>query len=210
MDADGGGWMGRPTTDAHAHEPDIFPARTPADVDKEHFREGKSVAFWNEYRFDGTLQSLKGLVDEIGPTVTSSSDARYWAYHVFRSSFFLGQGAASLFASSGFTPGAGGGNPTPLLGGNGMMSRAGVTAVTRLLAEVVQVYKQDLAHINAGTYVAPYDMHPRHRQFNPLYVAEKTARFLTEAAANLAKARAARATPPSGATKDAMTKVLSI
>ena len=198
-DTDAGGWMGRPTTDANAmneEDPDIFPARTPADVDREFFREGDSVKRWNEWRFDGTPEGFKKLIDDIAPTITSQFDARYWAYHVFRSSWFLGQGAAGLLASSVLTRsssgggGGGGGGANPIAEDGGV--RAGISAGTRLMAEAVQVYKQDLGHINAGMYKAPYDMDPRHRQFNPLYVADKTARFLSEATSTLAKNRAAK------------------
>jgi hypothetical protein len=107
------GWMGRPATDADAantsavHEDDteMFPSRTPADVDAEHFRQGASVEFWNAWKFDDTPGGFKKLADDIAPTITSASDARYWTYHVFRSSWFLGQGAAvGLYKSNPVYP----------------------------------------------------------------------------------------------------------
>ena len=194
--------MGRPETDARLDDVDVFPARTPAEVDREHFREGASVRFWNEWRFEGTPGAVKALVDSVTSTLASPSDARYWAYHVFRSSWFLGQGAASLLAQTIATRGAGA-NPIGADGGLGTKAAAGA----RLFAEALTAYKQDLAHINEGKYRPPYDMDPRHRQFNPLYVADKTARFLSEAAATLAKNRAARSTGAASGAADDLTKV---
>jgi hypothetical protein len=53
--------------------------------------------------------------------------------------------------------------------------------------------KPSIRSYTAGTFVAPYDMHPQHRQFSPLYVADKTTKFLKEAAAALQRNRAAKA-----------------
>ena len=58
------------------------------------------------------------------------------------------------------------------------------------------MYAQDLAHVNAGTYRAPYDMTElRHRQYDPMFVAKKTARFISEASSTLRKNTRARTDP---------------
>ena len=190
------GWMGRPATDARADDEDeYFPARTPADDDRAHFREGPSVAFWNTWRFDESdrARGVRSILEQIAAATVTPFDARYWAYHIFRSSWFLGQGAAGLLASAALGPGAVG---NPLSGDGGGGVRAGVAAGARLFAEAVQVYAQDLAHVNAGTYRAPYDMTElRHRQYDPLFVAKKTARFISEASSTLRKNARARADP---------------
>lgn len=188
------GWMGRPATDARADDEDeYFPARTPADDDRAHFRESPSVAFWNAWRFDESdgARGVRSLLEQITAATKTPFDARYWAYHIFRSSWFLGQGAAGLLASAAVGTGAVG---NPLSGDGGV--RAGVAAGARLFAEAVQVYAQDLAHVNAGTYRAPYDMTElRHRQYDPMFVAKKTARFISEASSTLRKNTRARTDP---------------
>ena len=51
------------------------------------------------------------------------------------------------------------------------------------------MFEQDLQHINAGTYKAPYDMDPRHRQFDPRFVLDKTMKFMAEATATRLRRR---------------------
>lgn len=187
MDRDGPlpGWMGRPTTDANRplkDDNELFPARTPADVDREHFREGESVGFWKEWSHDDTKSSstsFSDILSQIAAATKTPADARYWAYHVFRSGWFLGQGAAGVLASTL----AGRGEDPPSLA----RARAGVGAAERLVNEAVQVYTQDLGRINSGVHKPPYDMDPRHRQFNPAFVADRTVRFLSEAKSTLEK-----------------------
>jgi|TARA_B110000967_G_scaffold20271_1_gene18880 ubiquinone/menaquinone biosynthesis C-methylase UbiE len=185
LDRDGPGWMGRPATDAKLPLEDadeLFPARTPADVDREHFREAPSVRFWNEWSHDDTKSpstSVSHILSQIAAATKTPADARYWAYHVFRSSWFIGQGAAGMLASS--LAGMAEGKPSL------SKARAGAGAANRLVIEATQVYTQDLARINSGTHKPPWDMDPKHRQFNPVFVADRTVRFLSEAKSTLEK-----------------------
>ena len=97
------GWMGRPETDANRPDEEFIPARTPADVDREHFREAPSVRFWNAWSHDDSKSPAASVADvlaQISAATKSPADAAYWAYHVFRSSWFLGQGAAGMLVSS--------------------------------------------------------------------------------------------------------------
>lgn len=181
------GWMGRPETDANRPNEEFIPARTPADVDREHFREAPSVRFWNAWSHDDSKSPAASVADvlaQISAATKSPADAAYWAYHVFRSSWFLGQGAAGVLVSS-----AAGAGPeaAPTLS----RARAGAAAAERLVSEAVQVYAQDLKRVNDGTHRAPYDMDPRHRQFNPAFVADKSLRFASEARSTLRKHAAA-------------------
>ena len=181
------GWMGRPETDANRPEEEFLPARTPADVDREHFREAPSVRFWNAWRHDDSKSPAASVADilaQISAATKSPADAAYWAYHVFRSSWFLGQGAAGMLVSS--VAGAGP-DAAPTLS----RARAGAAAAERLVSEAVQVYAQDLKRVNDGTHRPPYDMDPRHRQFNPAFVADKSLRFASEARSTLRKHAAA-------------------
>lgn len=181
------GWMGRPETDANRPNEEFIPARTPADVDREHFREAPSVRFWNAWSHDDSKSPAASVADvlaQISAATKSPADAAYWAYHVFRSSWFLGQGAAGMLVSS--VAGAGP-EAAPTLS----RARAGAAAAERLVSEAVQVYAQDLKRVNDGTHRAPYDMDPRHRQFNPAFVADKSLRFASEARSTLRKHAAA-------------------
>ena len=56
------------------------------------------MKFWNEWVFDGTSDGLGRLVAGVAPTIKTRSDAAYWAYHLFRTSWFMGQGATGLLA----------------------------------------------------------------------------------------------------------------
>ena len=181
------GWMGRPETDANRPMEEFLPARTPADVDREHFREAPSVRFWNTWRHDDSKSPAASVADvlaQISAATKSPADAAYWAYHVFRSSWFIGQGAAGMLVSSVT---GGGPDAAPTLS----RARAGAAAAERLVSEAVQVYKQDLKRVNDGTHRAPYDMDLRHRQFNPAFVADKSLRFASEARSTLRKHAAA-------------------
>ena len=55
------------------------------------------------------------------------------------------------------------------------VSPEGLAAV---LSSQAELYRQELEHIQAGLYRAPFDADPRHRQWQPSYVAEKAARLL--------------------------------
>ena len=206
--SDAPGWMARPETDARAFaddEDDHFPARTPADDDRDHFREGPSVSHWSAWRVDdaggagaGAANAFRAVFERLGASSRSPADARYWAYHLLRGSWFLGQGAAGMFAAralSAFDGAArdssGGGRSGGGALGGGLTD--GVAAGARLVAEAARVFEQDLQHINAGTYKAPYDMDPRHRQFDPRFVLDKTMKFMAEATATLRKNDRARA-----------------
>ena len=110
------GWMGRPESDSRAftgEDAERGDVRTPADSDREHFRENPSVALWSEWGFDGTPEGARALFTECVSSARTPRDAAYWAYHVARSSWVLGQGAAGIIASSlgGLGGPSGGGAP---------------------------------------------------------------------------------------------------
>jgi len=101
----------------------------------------------------------------------SPSEAAYWGYHSLRSSWFLGQGILGLTASGVM------GNPL-----TGARREAALSQARSLFSEAMMTFAQDLRNIKAGLYRAPWDASDlRHRQFNPLRVAMKTAMFVREA-----------------------------
>ena len=123
------GWMGRPESDSRAftgEDAERGDVRTPADSDREHFRENPSVALWSEWGFDGTPEGARALFTECVSSARTPRDAAYWAYHVARSSWFLGQGAAGIIASSlgGLGGPSGGGAPSPEAAAKGASARS--------------------------------------------------------------------------------------
>ena len=161
--------------------------RTHARGPDRPLRENPSVASNEEVRrHAGGSESLTRMPS----SARTSRDAAYWVYHVARSSWFLGQALLVFlrpprrwWRSSAGVPWRRRQHP--------LRDHRGLQADGRGAPDV----QVDLAHINAGTYKAPYDMNPNHRQFNPAYVRSKTARFLTEAASTL------RRTEPRGGRK---------
>ena len=161
-----------------------------AELDSLKFELGPSVKFWKEWTRTSPLDDLANFVQNpnsfeikasssIYPATLSdwglddTRNAGYWGYHLFRSSFFVAQAAAGLAAA----------NASQQTGNSVGM----ITTQTGLgmYMEALQMFRQDLANINAGHYKAPYDMDPRHRQFDPMFVLERSRRFLKEASATL-------------------------
>ena len=135
------GWLGRPETDSrpsNSEDTERGDVRTPADSDRDHFRENPSVALWNEWRFDGTPEGARALLLECASSARTPRDAAYWAYHVARSSWFLGQGAAGILASSLSGGGGPSGGGAPLAGDGSI--RSGIIAGSRLMAEACLLY----------------------------------------------------------------------
>jgi hypothetical protein len=46
-----------------------------------------------------------------------------------------------------------------------------------LYGSQAELYRRELEHISSGLIRAPYDANPRHRQWSPLYIADKTRRL---------------------------------
>ncbi|KAL6778348.1 COQ5B [Auxenochlorella protothecoides x Auxenochlorella symbiontica] len=174
----------------------VTPAATPAAMtypglnDDLRFQQHWSVAMWRDFKAsdlfpEGGNSSLTGRLGEAarslreGVTATGAlkniDHARYWAYHVSRTSFFLLQAIVGLFiAQSGGSAGSASATPTKL--------ETIVTGARGPLAEVLLMYYQDLQNIKEGKYGFPWDMETvRHRQFNPLFVLQRAAAFMGEA-----------------------------
>lgn len=171
--------------------------RPPADIDREKFQQHWSVEMWRTFypqrwldaldneaeplagRAQGFVETLREAVASSG-LLASTDAARYWAYHLGRSGFFLVQGMVGLLAARA------------ALGGNaqsGAMNR--MEEVFRRgwagpVTEALLTYYQDWTNIQEGKYALPWDMTTSgHRQFNPLFVAQRGAAFVREAADTL-------------------------
>jgi ubiquinone/menaquinone biosynthesis C-methylase UbiE len=165
---------------------------SPGDDDRTRFQLHWSVDMWQSFypskwveglddpntpvpdRIRQFTETLTNAVSTAG-ILGSSETARYWAYHLSRTGFFVVQGLAGLLASraSNGTDG-----PSPLL-----RSTRGVAGP---LTEAMLMFYQDHELIKEGKYALPWDMTTSgHRQFNPLYVLQRSAAFLNEASQTL-------------------------
>ncbi|EFJ52589.1 hypothetical protein VOLCADRAFT_103078 [Volvox carteri f. nagariensis] len=148
--------------------------------------------------------------------------ATYWTYHSARLTFFVGQAVTGLLAhhlaetlpsnlpgfsswltssttsglrstsaqtSANITTGAG--FKTPL---ERILSNAGQEMMTRV-AEALAAFQQDYDNIRGGYYPLPWDMSPRHRQNNPLFMLVRTAQSVRESTATLRRRVRSQAEP---------------
>ncbi|XRB01735.1 methyltransferase [Pycnococcus provasolii] len=186
------------------------PEARPGAVDRTNFACDDSCDFWTEWTYSdlpggGGVESLLDQLRALQSSATSTEAFTYWGYHIARTLFFTVQGAAGLVYSRGgmarnpFTQARVGNTGNQVSsestltadGGDAADSldaSLGVSTIARLVAETIAAYRIDLKRIEAGYFKAPYDMNPAHRQFNPLYVADKARRFFDEANRTLERA----------------------
>ena len=180
------GWMGRPETDANRPNEEFIPARTP--------RTSTASTSARPRRYvSGTRGATTTPSPPRRPSRTSSrrsprrpSPPR--TPRTGRTTSSAARGSSGRARRAGWFPPSPGLDPKPR---RRLRARAGAAAAERLVSEAVQVYAQDLKRVNDGTHRAPYDMDPRHRQFNPAFVADKSLRFASEARSTLRKHAAA-------------------
>ncbi len=173
----------QPDASAGVHASDAAPPVTPGELDARHgFAEGESVAFWRSWKPGDALGglSLAGALSAAASEAPDAASVRYWAYHLLRLGFFSAQGVAGLAASGQLAAGQ-----HPLTGERGSEA---VTRSAKLVLEALATFRQDCSFIRRGAYREPWDMSElRHRQFNPLFVLDRGARFLAEARATLSR-----------------------
>lgn len=183
-----------------AEEPSEQPRQLlPGDLDTMHgFVEGESVAFWRAWRLDDAAAGSSGsgsggggnggglsmLRDRLATNLSSDpvTAAQYFSYHAVRTSFFMLNAYAGLFYADRARQGAGDAMP------NGMSTSSVQSALPSLgynLGEVSAMYLQDFENIRRGEYKLPWDASVRHRQSNPLFIANKVRNFVGEAARTL-------------------------
>ncbi|KAI7837521.1 hypothetical protein COHA_008657 [Chlorella ohadii] len=175
---------------------------SPGDDDRTRFQLHWSVDMWKPFYPSKWVASLEDpntpvpdRIRQFTETLTNavstagilgnSETARYWAYHLSRTGFFAVQGVASLLASraaNGSDP------PSPVL-----RTASGVAGP---VTEAMLMYYQDHENIKEGKYALPWDMASlNHRQFNPLYVLQRSAAFLNEATQTLRRRGEGKADP---------------
>lgn len=195
-----------PVSSMPAEEPLALPEATPeqpqpgafpADDDAKRFQLHWSVDMWRTFYPSKWLESIgdqsapvpdriRAFTDTLTSAVStagilgSTEAARYWAYHLTRSGFFMLQGLASLLVTRAA---AGRDTEAPALTRFEEMVRRSWSGPT---TEAMLMFWQDHENIKEGRYVLPWDMTtPGHRQYNPLFVLQRGAAFLQEAVATL-------------------------
>jgi len=144
----------------------------PGDLDSEYFREDKSVKFW---RGNAGGPPTREELQKIAQGIESPVEAAYWMYSLGRAAFFTlvgAQGFRSFFsdiiadaqkhniaeAKADAPP------DVPL-----------ARILGSLVGESIRTYRQELEYIKADKFKMPYDMEPRHRQFDPRFIFQSMA-----------------------------------
>lgn len=170
--AEGGGM---PESDAET----VFPGQLDT---LNGFTEGESVSFWRNWQWDDpTGQSgIASLRDRMAAKLLSDplQGGSYLGYHAVRTSFFLLNAYAGLFASDRAREGSSGRSQLPS-GISTSVSKA-FPQLGYNLGEVGAMYMQDYDNINRGLYKLPWDMSIRHKQSNPLFIASRVRAFINE------------------------------
>lgn len=169
----------------------------PGDDDATRFQLHWSVNMWRPFEATKWLQNIdneaapvpdriRAFTETLTNAVStagvlgSSDAARYWAYHLTRSGFFSVQGLAGLLATRNAS---GRDENSPAVNRFEWLFRRGWAGP---LTEAMLTYYQDFENIKEGKYGLPWDMVDfSHRQFNPLFILQRGAAFLSEATATL-------------------------
>lgn len=169
-------------------------------LDENHlFKCTGSVEYWRNFQRDGFQSPQENLLEisNISRRFITSQDSDaiiYWAKHVGRSSYFLGNAALGTIAS-GLHERFVTNNNNNSDGSDGKEESRGITlpfninssSATRILLEAFLCYEQDYKQISSGSYLQPWDMELNHRQSSPINVLTQTGRFVNEAIATLAR-----------------------
>eukprot|EP01024_Parvocaulis_polyphysoides_P034659 TRINITY_DN306_c1_g1_i4.p1 TRINITY_DN306_c1_g1~~TRINITY_DN306_c1_g1_i4.p1 ORF type:complete len:508 (+),score=73.91 TRINITY_DN306_c1_g1_i4:96-1619(+) len=170
----------------------------PGILDNNYFKEGEDVKFWRHHYFTESkngpnLQSVEGL-NKFGQVLLEAfisarifrdeTSVRYWAYHIFRTAFFITLGFTGALTSQVLNQ-----NQSPILFEEETLNGKQGLDVAKLLkllffgppAEAMVAYKQDLKNIQQGLYKLPWDMTtPQHHQYDPEFVVKNSIDLVKE------------------------------
>ncbi|GAB5362615.1 hypothetical protein AAMO2058_000813000 [Amorphochlora amoebiformis] len=146
----------------------------PGFLENEVFECSPSVESWQ--KFNASAVTAQDLINMIQSTIKTPEDALYWAYSLGRVGFFTTNGILGLIAAR-LT-----GSIDTQLG-----SRIAQGATSRIFQETITTFKQDLEWQKDGYFKRPFDLDPRHRQYNPRYVTSRMARFARESTGVLSR-----------------------
>jgi ubiquinone/menaquinone biosynthesis C-methylase UbiE len=195
-----GFWFPSSSASSHAtplrltNEQEIIPTQypTPASYENEKFTCDPSVSFWREYNRENTMKETDFIqtISSVAQKFTSRGGEafNYWLRHNVRTGYFFSNAVLGVSASrmsflfhsidepeNGFTK---------------VLAQPQV--IVRLLAEAALCFDQDWEHIANGKYKVPYDMYTWNKQYNPLFVADQTGRYIQEAVGTLTRRNMSR------------------
>eukprot|EP00775_Hariotina_reticulata_P007520 gene7520-7731_t len=176
-------------------------------ADAANFQIHPSVEFWARFttkfsRFNNpaaaedqttsTGQQLDAAAATVRDLLASSAladaeSAAYWTYHLSRAGFFLGTAAAGAVSHHLATQlrALSTNTSAPRTAFDNLSRNAGTELANRVY-EAIGMFKQDLQNIKDGKYKLPWDMTtPSHRQYNPLFILNKSVQFVSEAIGTL-------------------------
>eukprot|EP00472_Partenskyella_glossopodia_P001369 CAMPEP_0197528396 /NCGR_PEP_ID=MMETSP1318-20131121/24946_1 /TAXON_ID=552666 /ORGANISM="Partenskyella glossopodia, Strain RCC365" /LENGTH=522 /DNA_ID=CAMNT_0043083475 /DNA_START=39 /DNA_END=1607 /DNA_ORIENTATION=- len=141
-------------------------------TDQYYFRLADDVAAWRYY--NASTVPATELAEKIRNTIKSPQDVAYWTYNLGRSGYFLLNMAIGYAAAraTGGVQGEAGEN----------LTNRGLSTIQGLATEAVESHYWNLKRIQEGDFKMPYDMNLRHRQFNPLFIANKMVKGAQESA----------------------------
>jgi len=143
----------------------------PGFLDRDYFRFDDSAEFWLDFK-PGEYEPAD-LIAKIQDSVTNSRHATYWAYHLGRFGFFVASGVLGVLYAQNQ------GNSPPQFTSQILATRNG-GYLKNIPNDVIETHLWNLKWIKDGKFRMPYDMNPRHRQFDPRYLATTTWKAVNE------------------------------
>eukprot|EP00466_Bigelowiella_natans_P013851 jgi/Bigna1/89480/estExt_fgenesh1_pg.C_500028 len=147
----------------------------PGVVDKEWFQFDESASFWQPFD-PKTSDTTEELFSKIRESIKTPQDAAYWAYSLGRTGFFVG--TAVLGALYSQTQGSAPSDFTSDLLKSTSDANGGLLG--NVQRDVINTQLWNLKWIHEGKFKMPYDMNPRHRQFNPRFLGSLTQKAMAE------------------------------
>ena len=168
-------------------EDDFIRFSSPAEYEKSKFKCDDSVQFWRDFNGEGLYETqdfIREITDVSNRFVAKGGEAlNYFLRHNARTGYFVTNAALGTLSSTLHERIRDRKVPEDSLTSTVTNS----IVVSRLVAEALLAYEQDYECIAGGKYRLPYDMYTRNRQNSPLFVAQQTTRFISEAVGTLAR-----------------------
>jgi len=180
---------------------------SPGIREDDLFECDDSVQYWKDFRSEGNDGNLRRMLQVLQEEANKDNQARaYWASHLLRTGYFTATAVlGTVFSDMNErfnSPRSSESNErnamakdlavSPLLSNDaGMLTRLANSDIpTRLLFEAIRVYYQDYRYVKDGLLKFPWDALVRqdgiqwnHRQANPIFALQETARTIVESVA---------------------------
>ena len=185
---------------------------SPGIREDELFECDYSVQYWKDFRSEGNDGNLQRMLQVLQEEANKDNQARaYWASHLLRTGYFTANAALGTAFSdlherfisprsssesknerNAMAKEDQAAGSSPFFSNNAaMFTRLASSDIpTRLLLEAFRVYYQDYQHVKNGLLKFPWDALVRqngiqwnHRQANPIFALQETARTISESVA---------------------------